>query len=389
MDTPICLVHYHELGLKGRNRSSFERKLIANIRKALDKLDPDATVRRISGRALVECGSLDAAGSLAMQLRLTPGVVRVSWGLRCERSLEGINRCALELATAATPFNSFKVVARRAHTDFALDSMQLNNLVGEHLRIRLPEAAVKMRDPDLTVHIEVIEGSAYVYCRTVKGIGGLPAGTSGSLVSLLSAGIDSPVATWRMIRRGAVVHALHFSGAPQTPDSSEHLVVQICELLQPTCGLAGLAIVPFGDIQRQIALSVPEKLRVVFYRRMMFAVACAWARQVGAGALVTGESLGQVASQTLDNIAATDAVCTLPVLRPLIGTDKQEIIAEAEGLGTFAISTQAHDDCCTLFMPRSPETHAKLDQVEQIWADLPVALWLEQALSGLRLAFRA
>jgi thiamine biosynthesis protein ThiI len=179
------------------------------------------------------------------------------------------------------------------------------------------------------------------------------------------------------MRRGATVHALHFSGAPQSTDASKHLVREILALLQPMGGLASYAAVDFGDYQRQIALAVPERLRVLMYRRLMFSVACAHASKLGAKALVTGESLGQVASQTLANIAATDEAATLPVLRPLIGNDKQEIVDEAKRIGSFAISSVAHDDCCTLFMPKKPETQAKLPEVLALWQSLPVANWLE------------
>jgi thiamine biosynthesis protein ThiI len=183
-----------------------------------------------------------------------------------------------------------------------------------------------------------------------------------------------------MMRRGAEVIGLHFSGAPETPDSSSYLVQQIAQTLAPAGGLKQLVFVHFGSYQRQIALAVPERLRIIFYRRLMFATANLVAKELGAKALVTGESLGQVASQTLDNIVAVDCIAELPVLRPLIGTDKQEIINMAEVLHTFEISTQSTDDCCTLFMPRSPETHANLEEVNKIWNSLPVSEWLTEIL---------
>ncbi|MDR2109449.1 MAG: tRNA 4-thiouridine(8) synthase ThiI, partial [Coriobacteriales bacterium] len=354
-ETFVCLVHYHELGLKGRNRASFERQLNNNIKAALAKrpelcvLGAAPRVRRISGRELISAASYEQALLIADLIRRIPGVAKVSCACVCVREMAAIGDAACRCLQRAEPFASFKVSARRAHTDFPLNSMQINEQVGACLCEQFPEKKVQMRYPDVTVHVEVIEGNAYLYTQSFKGIGGLPAGSAGAVVSLLSAGIDSPVATWQLIRRGARVHALHFSGAPETTDVSVHLVRRIAELLQPTGGLASLAVVAFGGYQRQIALSVPERLRVVFYRRLMYAVACDYAVRVGAKALVTGESLGQVASQTLDNIRATDAVASLPVLRPLIGSDKQEIVNWAEELGTFAISTRSHDDCCTLF----------------------------------------
>ena len=197
-------------------------------------------------------------------------------------------------------------------------------------------------------------------------------------MSLLSSGIDSPVATWKLARRGAVCIGVHFSGRPQTSDASEYLVDDIAQVLERTGCIARVYTVPFGDYQREIALTVPPELRVIMYRRLMFKVAEELGRRERAGALVTGESLGQVASQTLDNIRCTDAAVDMPVFRPLIGTDKLEIIAEAERLGTFEISSQDAPDCCTLFMPRSPETHAKLPAVLEAEAPLPIERWVTE-----------
>ena len=382
VQTDICLVHYHEVGLKGRNRASFERQLKSNIQKALSSFD-DVRVSRISGRLLVEAQNHDQAVEVAGIIAMTPGVVRVSRGLRVSRELTEINRTALQLLCQSEPFNSFKVAARRANTEYPLDSMQLNQLVGKYLCDELPEKTVRMSEPDVKLHVEIIEASAYVYTDTLKAIGGLPVGSSGAVVCLLSAGLDSPVAAWRMIRRGATVIGLHFSGRPQTPATSEYLVSQIAEVLNRSGGIDALFVVPFGEYQRQIAATVPPGLRIIFYRRLMFAVANRVAAVNRARALVTGESLGQVASQTLENIQVIDAVAKYPVLRPLIGSDKQEIINESERLGTYDISIQNHEDCCTLFMPRNPETRSKLSVVEPIWAELPIDQWLDDIMNEI------
>ncbi|MDR1422169.1 MAG: tRNA 4-thiouridine(8) synthase ThiI [Coriobacteriales bacterium] len=384
---PVCLVHYHEVGLKGRNRSVFERKLKENIEKRLARLEHGHydRVMRISGRLLVSFATWEEACRAAEPIAQVPGVVRVSIGLRTAQSLEAATDAALWLLNQTAPWVSFKVNARRANTDFPIDSMEINRRIGGLLVEAFPDRQVKMREPDRMVHVEMIEGSAFTYVQTVKGVGGLPVGSAGRVVSLLSAGLDSPVATFRMMRRGAQVTGLHFSGAPETTSTSEHLVREIVETLAPFGGLKRLAIVAFGSYQREIARAVPSELRVIFYRRLMFAVANRLALREGAKALVTGESLGQVASQTLDNILVVDAIAELPVLRPLIGTDKIEIIAEAHRLGTFEISSQSHDDCCTLFMPRNPETHAKLKVVEPIWAALPVGEWLSQIFDSLEI----
>ncbi|MDR1184539.1 MAG: tRNA 4-thiouridine(8) synthase ThiI [Coriobacteriales bacterium] len=378
----ICLVHYHEVGLKGRNRSSFERKLKENIEKRITSI-PGARVARISGRFLVTVQSWADTSVVTAKVSQIPGVVRVSRGLKTAQKLENVYEASLWILERCEPYETFKVDARRANTNFPIDSMQLNQLIGSWLCEHLPEKKVRMREPDARLHVEMIEGSAFVYALTTKGVGGLPVGTAGGVVCLLSAGLDSPVAAWRMMKRGATVTALHFSGRPETADTSEHLVREIIEVLRPSDGFERLCIVAFGSYQREIAQCVPPELRVLFYRRLMFAVANRVAQRFRAKALVTGESLGQVASQTLDNILVVNAVARYPVLRPLIGTDKQEIIDEAERLGTFAISSQSHEDCCTLFMPRNPETHAKLSRVEAIEAKLPFAAWLDQILSDL------
>jgi thiamine biosynthesis protein ThiI len=380
----VCLVHYHELALKGHNRSAFERRLRDNVAAAVRRQFPDAAVSRISGRILVTLDSYASACQTAALLCLIPGVARVSCALRCERDLEAIGQTALECLAMEGGFESFKVVSRRANTDFPTPSPEMNVWIGSWLSERLIGKAVRMKGADREVHVEVIEAFAYVYTRSIPGVGGLPAGSSGKVLSLLSAGLDSPVATWRMMRRGAAVTALHFSGAPETPDSSSHIVAQIAGVLAVTGGLEGVRVVDFGTYQRAIAHEVPESLRVVFYRRLMVAMAMRLARRIGAKALVTGESLGQVASQTIENISVVDAIADCPVFRPLIGTDKIEIINEAKRLGTYELSVQSHDDCCTLFMPRRPETKAKPHVVDPLWAALPVAEWVDEALANLR-----
>ncbi len=383
----ICLVHYHELGLKGRNRSVFEKRLMDNLRALLARPCVER-VTRISGRILVlfapGAGAPEAEAAVKLIARV-PGVARVSCGFSCERSMEAICEAALEALREAGDFSTWKVAARRSHTDFPIPSMEMNIVVGDYLSAAFPDKPVRMKNPDVEVHVEVVQGHAYVCALSVPGVGGLPVGTAGKVVCLLSSGIDSPVALWRMARRGATPIAVHFSGRPQTAATSEYLVDDIARVLEEFGGIARLYVVPFGDYQREIALQVPSRLRVLIYRRLMMKVAERIARKEGAKALVTGESLGQVASQTLDNLAATSAAVTMQVFRPLIGTDKLEIIADAQRLGTFEISSTPVADCCTLFMPRSPETHAKIAEVEAAEAGLPFDAWLEQIVDEVEL----
>lgn len=376
----IVLVHYHEIGLKGHNRSAFEMRLLRNLESLLGDF-PVVTIHRIAGRLLVflrEGADHDTMCACADAIVNVPGVARVSCGFKCERELELMGQAARAALAEAGEFTTFKVSARRNHTDFPIDSMTLNREVGAVLCEAFPDKKVRMKDPDVTVGVEVVQNACYVYARSIRGIGGLPVGASGTVVSLLSSGIDSPVALWRMARRGAVCVGVHFSGRPQTSDASEFLVDDIARVLEKTGCVARVYVVPFGDYQREISLLAPPSLRIILYRRLMFKVAERLARRERAGALVTGESLGQVASQTLDNIRCTDAAVDMPVFRPLIGTDKLEIIGEAQRLGTFEISSQDAPDCCTLFMPRSPETHAKLPDVEEAEAKLPIDRWVEE-----------
>jgi thiamine biosynthesis protein ThiI len=302
----------------------------------------------------------------------------VSCGFKCERDLDVMNSVAVNALAETGDFETFKVSARRNHTDFETDSMQMNQIVGAALCAAFPDKKVKMKDPDVTVAVEVVQNAVYIYARSERGVGGLPVGSSGRVMCLLSSGIDSPVALWKMARRGAICIGVHFSGRPQTSDTSEYLVDDIAHVLERTGCIARVYVVPFGDYQKEIALKVPPSLRVIMYRRLMFKVAERLAKRERAGALVTGESLGQVASQTLDNIRATDHAVECPVFRPLIGSDKLDIIADAQKLGSFEISSQDAPDCCTLFMPRNPETHAKMDAVLEAESLLPVEEWVEE-----------
>lgn len=380
----IILVHYHEIGLKGHNRSAFEKQLLDNLR-ALLKSFPISFIDRISGRVLVVLKD-DVSAALAIEcasfIKTIPGVARVSCGYRCEREMDLINACAISALGEALPFESFKVKARRAHTDFPIDSMELNKRIGSVLHDAYPDKLILMKNPDVVVGVEIVQGWAYVYAFSEPGIGGLPVGVSGKLACLLSTGIDSPVALWKMARRGAICLGVHFSGAPETTDASEYLVRDIAEVLMRTGCIKGLCTVKFGTYQRAISLEAPPKLRVILYRRLMMKFSERFAISQNAKALVTGESLGQVASQTLDNIRCTDAAVDMPIFRPLIGADKQEIIRMSEELGTFELSTTDSPDCCTLFMPRSPETHARLAEVEAAEGMFPIDDWVDEMMAS-------
>ncbi|MGI6216079.1 MAG: tRNA uracil 4-sulfurtransferase ThiI [Coriobacteriales bacterium] len=401
MASPVFLIHYHEIGLKGHNRSTFEHQLMKNI-EFLCKGLPVEKVSKISGRILVSVDKSALSGTededgfiedgldnpkikkMFQILRGVPGVARVSLGWRTTRDFDDMLRLSGEVLGDVAPFRTFKVESRRSNTDFQIHSIEMNKRIGSYLCEKFPDAKVKMEEPDATVHVEVIQGSTYIYARTEPGCGGLPVGSAGKFISLLSTGIDSPVAMWRIVNRGGVAIALHFSAAPQTDDSSEYLVRDICDALSNCGGVLRLYIARIGDYQKRIADIVPPRLRVVFFRRLMFTVANELAKREHAKAIVTGESLGQVASQTMDNIRAVDVVSEFPVFRPLIGTDKQEIIAMAKKLGTFDLSTQACSDCCTLFLPRNPETHANLSEVEELAGQMDFSSWAVEICDNMQ-----
>lgn len=365
MSERVCLVHYHEIGLKGKNRSIFENQLVTNLKCAL-RDTPLKCVKRICGYILVtfEGGATRDYQDLIGKV---PGAARVSLAHECPRDLAEYSQAAIVSLGEAGSFSTFKAHAHKSSTDYPVHTLDINRQVGAALCEAFPDKKVDVHNPDVTVHVNVVQGSVYVYAVSERGAGGLPVGTAGKVVALLSSGFDSPVATWMLGRRGAICVPIHFSGRPMVSDTSEWLTQDIVKALAPSGVVGRLYVVPFGARQREISLAVDQKLRIITYRRVMFSVAERIARIEGAKALVTGESLGQVASQTLENIAAVDETVSMPVLRPLIGSDKQEIIERAQQIGTYDISCQTAPDCCTLFMPRRPETHAKRDEVHEAW----------------------
>jgi thiamine biosynthesis protein ThiI len=377
----VVLVHYHEIGLKGRNRSSFENRLRLNLQSAIGGLTAEP-VYRISSRLCIPV-TVDAnREDLILRAARIPGVSHVCDALVTGRELSEMKHAALLALEQAEDYETFRVETRRSNTDYPETSNQTNIDVGSYLVERTGKR-VDLGKPDATASIEIVQGSAYVYARRVEGPGGLPVGTSGRVVALMSAGIDSPVAAWRMMKRGAVVVGVHFSGQPHTDDASIRLATEIGRRLERSEGLGRIYFVDFGETQRAISLAVPPDLRVLLYRRLMLRIAQALAVGEHAAALVTGESLGQVASQTLENIVAVDAASQMPVLRPLIGMDKNEITAEARVLGTYDVSAQQHADCCTLFMPRTPATHATSAELEAAEASLDLEGMVGSALRDM------
>ena len=377
----VLVIHYHEISLKGRNREFFEDTLGRNLKRALRGTGYDR-IRRGFGRITVDFKSENRLMDAVERASQLFGIANIGVGRRVTLDIHEMGAVALELMEAE-PFKSFAVRGRRSHSAFGMKSSEINEIVGQRIK-DATGATVRLKDPEATAYIEVFGNSALVYRRRVQGLGGLPVGTSGRLIALLSGGIDSPVAAWRMALRGAEVEFLHFHGRPYTDPSSIRQVEDLLNVLVKYQLRGLLHLVPLGDAQKEIVLHAPANLRVVLYRRTMMRIAAALAAQREARALITGDSLGQVASQTLENInTVSGAIPGEQVFRPLIGMDKAEIIKTAQAIGTFDISTRKYQDCCVLFEPRSPTTRANEPAAEQAEVDLDVDALTGKALAGI------
>jgi thiamine biosynthesis protein ThiI len=365
------LVHYDEIALKGGNRERFERLLAANLKRALEGAGPHR-VQRLFGRLVVELDKGASAGRLAARIARVFGVSRFAPALRLPPSIESLKE-AVGAAVAGLPPRTFGVVCRRVNKRLPFTSADVARQVGAHIQA-LTGWPVHLDDPQLEVLIFLVDQFAYLGFGRLAGPGGLPTGSTGKVVSLISGGIDSPVATYRILKRGAEVVFVHFHSFPHTDAASQEKVREIGRLLLPPGHRARLYRVPFAELQERIVTGTPQQYRVVLYRRFMVRAAEAIARREGALALVTGESLGQVASQTLENLHTIGSAAALPILRPLIGTHKVEIVEEARRIGTFETSIEPHEDCCSFLMPRHPVTRstpAELESIEQVF-DIPL-----------------
>ena len=370
------VVHYHEIGLKGRNRGYFERRLVDNLRAAL-RSTGDAAVEVLNGRLFVRTDAPPSEGVLDAVAR-TFGIAFFAPCVVVASDLQAMIDAAL--ASLPTSFRTFAVAAKRSSKEFALTSREINIELGAAVQAATG-AAVDLGNPDVTLWLEVVGKRTFVYVERRDGPGGLPVGASGKVVSLLSGGIDSPVATYRVLKRGAKAVLVHFHSAPFTDRSSLRKAAELAKVLAQRQGDTVLYLVPLGEAQQQIVVAAPAALRVVLYRRLMMRIAAEIARHERAKALVTGDSLGQVASQTLENIACVDDVATLPVLRPLIGEDKQEIITDARRIGTYETSILPFEDCCSLFVPKSPATRASADDCRAAEQDVDVDALVESCIA--------
>jgi thiamine biosynthesis protein ThiI len=382
----LILVRYGEIYLKGQNRPFFERTLVDNIKKVLGNYD-NPKVFRSQGRIYIE--EIPVERAVLDALSKVFGIIGINPAWKTEKELDSIRtmlKVIVEDALGKTSGENptFKVESRRADKTFPMGSMDLNREMGAFILQNFPKLKVDVHNPDIRINLEIRE-HAYAYHENIPGAGGMPVGTNGKTALLLSGGIDSPVAGWMIAKRGVRLTAVHYHSFPYTSDKAKEKVIDLCRLLTYYCGPIRLHVVPFTEIQQELYEKCPDGLLTVLMRRFMMRIAEIIAKEDGAQALVTGESIGQVASQTLEALASTDDAVSLPVFRPLIGMDKKEIVAIAEKINTYETSILPYEDCCTVFVPRHPVTKPKLDKVRQAETLVDGEALIERALEGVEI----
>lgn len=377
-----ALIHYHEIALKGKNRSFFLKQLAANLQIASRDLDV-GPLRRPAGRLFLEMKDGTSWKALRERLGWVFGIANFAAASRVLPDLDLLSK-SIEDEISGRRFASFAVAARRAFKTFPHTSQEINQVIGA--RVKLASGAkVDLSNPDLTVYIEVLPNEAFYYFEKIRGPGGLPVGVSGTVVCLLSGGIDSPVAAYRMMKRGCRVVFVHFHSQPFADRTSEEKAIDLAQRLTRYQFASRLYLVPFGETQQEVVAGVTSRFRILVYRRLMLRIAEEIARKEGAQALVTGESLGQVSSQTIENIAAIEEAATLPILRPLVGMDKEEITEQAQQIGTYDISVIPDQDCCSMFAPRQVATRATDKEISLAESILDLGPLVQGALSAARL----
>ncbi|MGO9589492.1 MAG: tRNA uracil 4-sulfurtransferase ThiI [Candidatus Acidiferrales bacterium] len=388
MSKPVIVVHYHELWLKGRNRHFFLGKLFVALRQSLQGIVVER-IEQPGDRFLVRLGDGAALDEAIGRIQRVFGVANYAVARPVERSMEALCHEAWE-EIAPLRFANFAVRAKRSDKEFPHSTMEIEAAVGRFLLDKLRsegrDVRVRLKDPEITCHIEITPGPLLVYARKIAGPGGLPANTAGRITCLLSGGYDSAVAAYHMMKRGAHLSFVHFYGTGAQPgESSLHVASALARTLVPYQFRAKLYRVPFEAIQREIVRYAPENMRVLLYRRMMLRISDLIARRNRSLALVTGDSLGQVASQTLRNLVAVDAAARMPVFRPLIGMDKIEILATARQIGTYDISSEPFHDCCPVFLPRNPALSARAEELDEAEAKLDIPALVTMGVRGATL----
>lgn len=378
----IILVRYGEIILKGLNRPVFEEKLVGNIKKALYGLGKIEVIRS-QGRIYVEPRVDGYEFELAMEkVRNVFGVVSVSPVWKIPTDFEVMKESSLQFVRQLLEkkqVGTFKVETKRGNKKFQMKSPEISGELGGYILENIPELKVDVNNPDFILFVEVRE-STYIYSEIIPAHGGLPLGTNGKAVLLLSGGIDSPVAGWMMAKRGVEIEAVHFYSYPYTSERSKEKVLELARILATYCYQLNLHIVPFTEIQLEINEKCPHDQMTIIMRRIMMKISERIARSRGALSLITGESMGQVASQTMQSLAVTNAVVSMPVFRPLIGMDKNEVIEIARKIGTFETSILPYEDCCTVFVAKHPKTRPQLEKIIESECKLNVEELIEKAI---------
>jgi tRNA uracil 4-sulfurtransferase len=382
---PVIVVHYHELWLKGRNRRFFLGKLFTALRQSLQGI-PVARIEQPGDRFLVRLREGASLTEAAARIERVLGSAYYAVARPVERSMEALCRAAWE-EMEPLRFSTFAVRVKRSDKLFPHGTMETEAAIGRHLLEQLRsqgrDVRVKLNDPEITCHVEITPGPLLVYAKKIPGPGGLPANTAGRMTCLLSGGYDSAVAGYHMMKRGAHLSFVHFYGTGAKPgESSLHVATELVKQLTPYQFKSKLYRVPFESIQREIVRYAPETYRVLLYRRMMLRIGEVLAGRDRGLALVTGDSLGQVASQTLRNLVAVDAIARMPVFRPLIGTDKMDILKAARQIGTYHISSEPFHDCCPIFLPRTPALYARPKDLDEAEAKLDIPALVREGLRG-------
>lgn len=361
------LIKYGEIGIKGKNRYLFEEALVKQIRHALKKVDGEFEVRREQGRIYVDCLSEYDFDETVEALQRVFGIVGICPVVVLEdNGFDDLAEQAVAYLKAAYPSGdmTFKVDARRARKNYPRSSMEINCDLGEKILDAFPDMRVDVHQPQLLLHVEIRE-KIYIYSRIIPGAGGMPVGTNGKAMLLLSGGIDSPVAGYMIAKRGVKLDAVYFHAPPYTSERAKQKVIDLAKIVARYSGPINLHVVNFTDIQLYIYDQCPHDELTIIMRRYMMRIAEHFAEETGSLGLITGESIGQVASQTMQSLAATDEVCRFPVYRPLIGFDKQEIIAVSEKIGTYETSVLPYEDCCTIFVAKHPVTKPSLKVIRR------------------------
>jgi len=401
------IIHYNEIALKKGNRDYFEKKLIKNIKERFDKDFPEKLerIKRFPGRFLLKLkkenlnkeNGAENSNKKSMKedlkknddvrkvLKNIFGIHNFSFAKEIDQNIESFKIGAWE-AMKNDKFKTFRITTQRSNKDFSMTSEEINREVGDYIFKKLEEKGLKpkvnLKNPDKECFVEIFNNTSFVYTEKIGGVGGMPVGTGGKALALLSGGIDSPVASYYGIKRGVSIDFIHFHSLPYTNIASNEKVENLARKLLKFQLNAKIFMVPFAEIQQKIVINCPEKLRVIFYRRMMMKISEELANKRRYKVLYTGESVAQVASQTLENIVATNDAVLMPVFRPLIGFDKLEIIEIAKKIDTYNISILSHEDCCTRFVPKHPETKAKLKEVRKAEKSLDVKKIIQEALKN-------